>query len=241
MVKVTASALQSHFTDFETAFPTEDARHDAAFQLAGPSQLVPEVTHMSRNMIAAHWGDDMDQRRTLSDLIHDFKDSIESNLLAPVLVVKAGDLEDVLVAGNDRLQHPVELDWGIVSGDELTHGFAGNVSSRGRSRMGVKPPHLGFGIRIPIKKHHTISADVLGDCSVEPKEPTESLVPVYVGTVTLDRNVDYRTHRKIDQRVVAFGRILCTNLLERLQQKTTDEKALEALARLSLKGAYYPI
>jgi formylmethanofuran dehydrogenase subunit A len=64
-----------YITSFETQFPSVEARHTAAMQLAIPDIKIdpPIKQYAGRNFLTAHWGDDTSGLLSAGGFLHRLK------------------------------------------------------------------------------------------------------------------------------------------------------------------------
>jgi hypothetical protein len=146
------------------------------------------------------------------------------------MVIKKGSVDE-LMADEDDLNEDIEFLYGRVVANEVVHGFKGNVGTKGRSRMGIKPPFLGFGVLVEASDVASVVVDVLGDSTITIPEVRKQALPAYLGTVSLVPDLgSYRGNRRIEQRSVLVGKEACAMAREALVHKVREESQKEALS-----------
>lgn len=208
---------------FESRFPNPASRLDAARRLVpGPSHELPSPEHLSHNILAARWGEEPEVLQGAANFLFRLK-SIVNMRRAPMLVFSTGTAEDILDRNEDSLTDDVEIDLGVTSQSIYDLGFGGSVKPGAKSRSGLEAPFLSFRVRVPVWRPARIKVDMLEPvCVIEPPECREAMLPVHIGAVSLDPDIqNYHRTKKIAERSVVIGHKACVQVFKALTYKTT--------------------
>lgn len=211
------------YTHFEGCFPTQEDRHAAACELAGPDPAdPPDILHPSHNVLATHWAEPNDELVRRADYIFRLKGIINISTRLPVLVFTRGTPEDILDPDEEDLSDDVEATFGLVHKEDYEISFGGNVTETGKHRMGIPPPNLGFRVQVPVEDAHGISVDALDRVAhLQPHQSQVQRLTVYAGAVSLRKSERHylRTRQLCEPHVVA-GHTVCHRVLNALAEKT---------------------
>lgn len=230
-------SYKNNFHAFELMFPSIEARHTAAMQLANPlSSSLPEDTHLGRNFLLAQWGEEITDLKTAAYGLYRLKSAIEHQVGQPITVLRRGSTDDILSDKDDRLEADVEIDFGILASSDLVHVCQGNVTQRGPKRMGIKPPFLGFGVKLLMSGQTKMNVDIFGNSSTQFTDNEQiGSVLVYIGAVPLEFNRGlYHAKKNIEKRQVLIGTKVCASLIEGLKHKTQYTDTYQALSNLGI-------
>jgi len=235
------ASYENNFHAFELKYPDVEDRFAAAMQLADPlSSSPPEDEYLGRNFLLSQWGEDNTTLERAAYGLYNLKSVVEHHVGEPVAVLRKGTTNDILSKAkeDDRLTEDVEIDFGILSSQNLIHGAQGNITQHGPKRMGVKPPFLGFGVMLLVSEQARINADVIGNCVVELTDSKQDRpMPAYIGTVPLEFNRSkYHESKRVLQREILIGNKVCSALVEALKHKTRNAHAYRALSKLALSA-----
>lgn len=215
-----ATETEGKMNAFLGAFPDVESRHSAAIQLADPTGLpLPDASHPSWNFLAAHWGDPEEELRAIGGFAWNLYNDLPVEG-GPVAIITRGTAEG-LFAPKAELDDDIKLTAGVVVEKELLYGYAGYLTSRGPSRMGIRPPYLAFGLRLRLIDPVEITAGMLGEYSATRSDSRFQDVSVHFGVVSLSEDLhDYQAKRKIAQREVLIGRVDCGRAEDAIREKT---------------------
>jgi hypothetical protein len=202
-----------------------DAKYRAALKLATfPEKgkaVLPESSLKNRNYFLAHWGEDdsesISRYAYLTLLTWQVKDAVKQ----PIIVLHEGKFEDIPEPDGYSYE-TIKFRTGKIVTDEIEHGIGFNRDNKGPKRQNVKPPYLSYGLQVVVNNLHTVEVDFLsGSCDVKKSEDTESLIAVYLGTVSLLNDLDeYHATKNLIERPYVTGNAPCTNVLETINAAT---------------------
>ena len=219
--------FSNFYEAFESRFPSPDARLDAARMLVpGPGHELPSPEHLSHNILAARWGEESEVLQGAANFLFRLK-AIVNMRRAPMLVFSRGTAEDILDKNEESLSDDVEIDLGVTSQGIYDLGFGGSTRPGAKSRTGLEAPFLSFRVRVPVWRPARIKVDMLEPvCVIEPPESREAMLPVHLGAVSLDPDIqNYHRTKKIAERSVVIGHAACFQVFKALSRKTTGADA----------------
>jgi len=215
---------------YETEYPSFERRHEIAMRLADPNiETGAPGTMVSRNFLAAHWGDDPKTLRSAATFLYSLHDAVDSHVGQPIIVSTRGDIESFL-ADPDDVYDDIDIVYGRIATAGIIHGFRGNLGT-GPKHMGVRPPYLYFGVQANVQQRTGITIPMLGEAIPKPSDQEIRPLPIYLGTVTLAQNLEaYQAQRTVQQRLAFVGQEACAPVIEALRLRGLDPDVLESLS-----------
>lgn len=189
MARKAEADLELDFKRTDDEFPTAEDRHVAALKLATlDPTLLPEAEHLGRDFVVAHWGDYQEQRRAISDYLHNLKSDLRGRDGEPVIVMRSGSLSDINYDDNDILLGEVELDFGRIEEGKVNYGYGRRLST---GRPGERPTltHLTVSLGVAVSSCVRIEGDDTG-IWVDDDLAAQPAIEVYHATLPLDFDAD---------------------------------------------------
>ncbi len=200
-----------------------EAGNDARLPTEPPSA----TDYPSRWTLDLFWGDTPERHPERAAALYTLKDTVTTHEGRSLIVFRQGSRESVN-ARDFRLTTPLEIEVGTIATSGLVHNYAPRLSPTDRSRLGVAPPLIGYGVGVQVTGQQRLLIESNGALPLvtAPKEDwAESLVFVGAVPLTFDRKLYDRSEQARQERDIAVGNVAAFELIE-------------ALAMLAGRGAY---